>query len=144
MTSTLRARRQRRNSVNTSNSYCAFMNEAIYSRMQGIFQNQQVFYTAGAESAKMGFDSLVVNSIEYFLDADCPGSKDGTTADNHLYIIPKKNIQLWYKFGLDRTSPFTGSVNLPLQPIQSIQTYLVGNMIANDRRLIAVNKTVIA
>jgi hypothetical protein len=118
-------------------------NQAVYARYKAIVQNQQMFLD-NSTILKSGFEGFMVNGIEFYLDADCPGSQDGSTNDNHLYIFPVDIMRLYYNFGFGNKSPFDGETKMPNQPIMSIQHYMSFNLVCTNRRLVAVNKTFIA
>jgi len=118
------------------------MNESVYSKFQSSVQNQQRF-TETAE-LKAGSEGFKINGTTFILDADTPGSKDGSTADNYLYIFPTDIIKLEYRFGFGSPSPFDGETKMPRQPIMSTQHYMAFNLVCDNRRLVAVFKTLIA
>jgi hypothetical protein len=127
----------------TGSKMMGLCNESVYGRFLNSVQAQQRFGTDEA-MAKAGFENFIVNGVNIFLDAFAPGSQDGTTGDNYLYIFPKEIMQLMYVFGFGKESPFDGTVQLPLQPLKSIQHYMAFNLVCNNRRLLAVNKTLVA
>jgi hypothetical protein len=117
-------------------------NASVYSKLLNSIQNQQRFYEDN--TVKTGFEGIKINGSEVFLDADVSGSQNGSTADNYLYLFPKKIMKLAYNYGLGNASPFDGAEKLPNQPIWSIQHYMTMNLVCTDRRLVAVNKTLVA
>ena len=119
------------------------MNPATYQRFMSILQNQQVFFDV-KDVAESGFDGFRVNGCDFYMDSDVPGTQDGSTGDNYVYVFMKDVIKLFYKFGLGSDSPFDGDTRPANQPITSIQNYLAANMICTNRRMVAVNKTIIA
>jgi len=141
MITQLRARMQQAK-LNTKD-VMGLMNAGTYSRFMNAVQNQQYFMNE-SDVAKSGFKGINVNGVDFYLDADVPGTQDGATADNYLYIFPTDIMKLYYTYGLDKKSPFDGEVRLPNQPIMSIQHYMAMNLICNNRRLVAVNKNFIA
>lgn len=119
------------------------MNEGMYTKYQSIIQNQQIAVNTSSLYAS-GFEGFKINGVEFYLDADCPGSQDGSTADNYLYIIPMDCLNFHYIYGLGSPSPMDGKQRIPNQTIDAAQHFLVGNLVSNNRRLIAVNKTFVA
>jgi len=119
------------------------MNEATYSRYKTSVQNQQLFIDNGI-TAKSGFEGFLVNNVEFYLDADVPGTQDGSTNDNFVYVFPVDIMRLYYNFGFGNKSPFDGQVQIPNQPIMSVQSYMSFNLVCNNRRLVGVNKVLIA
>lgn len=117
------------------------MNPYLFNKMLGVLQNQQMFIN-GDKMVNAGFQSFNINGVEFFMDADCPGTADGSTQDNYIYLIPEDVLKLNYKFGIDDASPFDGQVRLPNQPIISVQKYMAANLVCNNRRVISVCKTI--
>ena len=76
----------------------------------------------------------MVNGVEFFLDAYATMTT----------IFPKKAVKFIYNFGFGDGSPFDTTkegLQLPLEPLKSVQKYLSGNLVCYSRRLFAVNKT---
>jgi len=126
----------------TPTNMFGLMNEATYSRFQSSVQNQQIF--TSDNKFKSGSSGFNVNGIDFFLDADCPGTQDGSTGDNFLYIFPTDVMKMYYNFGFGNPSPFDGKVQIPLQPIMSTQHYVTFNLVCTNRRLVAVDKVLVA
>ena len=133
-----KVRARKRNTM--SGEMFGLMNEAKY---QSIIQNQQIAMDIN-NMFSTGFEGFKINNVEFYLDADCPGSQDGTSADNYLYIIPMKTLQFHYIYGLGTPSPMDGSQRIPNQTVDAAHHFLVGNLACLDRRLISVCKTYIA
>jgi len=127
----------------TGSKMMGLCNESVYGSFLNSVQAQQRFGT-DENMAKLGFENFNVNGVNMFLDAFAPGSQDGSTGDNYLYIFPKAIMKLVYAFGFGKESHFDGTVQLPNQPIKSIQHYMAFNLVCNNRRLLAVNKTLVA
>lgn len=143
MINAIRARSQQ---ANVKGRLLGLMNAASYTKYQVAVQNQQLFINE-KEIVKTGFTGFMVNNIEFFLDADCPGSQDGSTGDNFIYIIPTEALKFYYKFGLGTASPLdTGAdgQKIPTGVIKTVQSYLAGNLVCVNRRLLAVGKTFVA
>ena len=120
-------------------------NEAVFETFKSSVQAQQRFVNE-EDVAKTGFKGFLVNGVEFYLDAFAHGSKNGT-ADNWVVILPVDIIKFIYNYGFDNASPFDTTkdgLQLPLEPIKSIQKYITGNIVCNNRRLIGVNKTLVA
>jgi hypothetical protein len=121
-------------------------NEAVFEKFKSSVQAQQRFVNE-EDLAKTGFKGFLVNGVEFYLDAFAHGSKDGVTGDNWAVILPVDVIKFIYNYGFDNASPFDTTkegLQLPLEPIKSIQKYITGNIVCNNRRLIAVNKSLVA
>lgn len=121
-------------------------NEAVFEKFKSSVQAQQRFVNE-EDVAKTGFKGFLVNGVEFYLDAFGFGSKDGVTGDNWAVILPVDVIKFIYNYGFDNPSPFDTSkdgLQLPLQPIKSIQKYITGNIVCVNRRLIGVNKSLVA
>lgn len=121
-------------------------NEAVFEKFKSSVQAQQRFVNED-DLAKTGFKGFLVNGVEFYLDAFAFGSKDGVTGDNWAVIIPVDVIKFIYNYGFDNASPFDTTkegLQLPLEPIKSIQKYITGNIVCTNRRLLAVNKSLVA
>lgn len=125
-----------------SKKIMGLMNQATYGRFLNSVQAQQIF--TDSSIANSGFEGFKVNGVEFYLDADCPGTQDGATGDNYIYIFPVDVMKMFYNFGFGSNSPFDGNVQLPNSPIMSVQSYMSFNLVCNNRRLVAVNKTMVA
>ena len=130
-------------SANVGNECMGFANTFVYEKFKNAVQGQQMFLNE-SEFAKAGFRGFMVNGVEFYLDAYTPGSNVSGTNDNWAVIFPKKAIKFIYNFGFDSGSPFDTTkegLQLPLEPLKSVQRYLSGNLVCYNRRLFAVNKT---
>jgi len=120
-----------------------FCNAAVKGAFEASEQAKQRFYESTMLSS--GFEGFKVNGINIYLDDNTPGSQDGTTGDNYLYIFPSKAFQMAYKYGLKgKVSPLDGETRIPNQPVMSNQGYFAGNLVCLLRRSILVYKTLVA
>lgn len=129
--------------ANVGNECMGFANAFVYEKFKNAVQSQQMFINEN-EFAKAGFRGFMVNGVEFYLDSYVPGSNISGTNDNWAVIFPKKAIKFIYNFGFDSGSPFDTTkegLQLPLEPLKSVQRYLSGNLVCYNRRLFAVNKT---
>jgi hypothetical protein len=122
-----------------------FTNPAVYNAILSNLQNQQIFINDKDLFAAGVSTGFKINGIEFYLDSDVPGSQTGAS-DNFLYILPMNILKFYYKFGLEEKQcpEFSGTVRIPSGMVVSHQHFLVGNLLCNNRRLIAVNKTLAA
>ena len=130
-------------SANVGNECMGFANAFVYEKFKNAVQSQQMFINEN-EFAKAGFRGFMVNGVEFYLDSYVPGSNTSGVNDNWAVIFPKKAIKFIYNFGFDSGSPFDTTkegLQLPLEPLKSVQRYLSGNLVCYNRRLFAVNKT---
>lgn len=132
--------RSRTQKMGLNGKMFGLMNPYLFNKMMGELQGSQMFLN-GNEIVKAGFQSFNINGVDFYMDVDCPGTGDGSTSDNYVYLIPEDVLKLTYKYGVDDTSPFDGSIRLPNQPIVSVQKYMAANMVCNNRRVISVCKT---
>lgn len=129
--------------ANVGNECFGFANTFVYEKFKNAVQAQQMFINE-SEFAKAGFRGFMVNGVEFYLDANVPGTNVAGTNDNWAVIFPKKAVKFIYNFGFDSGSPFDTTkegLQLPTNPLKSIQKYLSGNLVCSNRRLFAVNKT---
>lgn len=120
-----------------------FANAAVIGAFMASEQAKQRFFESTQLST--GFEGVKINGINLFLDDNTPGTQDGSTGDNYLYIFPSKAFKMAYKYGLKgKTSPLDGEVRIPNQPVMSHQNYFAGNLVCNLRRGILVYKALVA
>lgn len=122
--------------------YMGLWNENVQEKFLNAAQNQQRFYEA--KTLESGFEGIRINGVDFYMDAFTPGSKDGSTADNFAYVFPLSTMKFANKYGLGKGSPLDGETKIPNQPVMSHQFYVAGNLINVNRRLVSVNKTLIA
>lgn len=86
---------------------------------------------------KSGFDGIQFNGkINWVADGYAPGSADGTTADNTLFILTSNTFNFFYKYGLNgKKSPLASQGVIPNLPVQYNVDYLSGNLGCINRRL---------
>jgi hypothetical protein len=123
-----------------------FTNQAVFTKIMANQENKQVFIKDASLFAAGVSEGFKINEVEFYLDADSPGSQDGATGDNWITILPMDILKFYYKFGLkDKQVPeFSGETRIPNQTIYSHQHFLVGNLLCNNRRLIGINKSIVA
>jgi hypothetical protein len=117
-------------------------NKSVQAAFLNACQAQQRFYEEAILSA--GFNGVQVNNIEFYMDDNTPGTQDGSTGDNYVYVFPKKVMKLMYKYGFDNPSPLDDDVRIPNQAIKSYQTFYAWNLLCSLRRLVSVGKTFVA
>jgi len=130
----------------TGKQIMGLANEAVFEKFKNSVQAQQRFVNED-DLAKTGFKGFLVNGVEFYLDYFGFGSKDGVTGDNWAVIFPTDVIKFYYNYGFDNKSPFDTDkegMQLPLEPIKSVQKYITGNIVCINRRLFAVNKSLVA
>ena len=118
------------------------MNPKTYGKFKTSAQNQQVF--SSSDIFKTGSTGFHIDGADVYMDADCPGTQDGSTADNYIIGFPKSMAKMYYHFGFGTKSPFDGTVRMPNQPIESNQHYMSLNFVFTNRRLMFAMKTVVA
>jgi len=113
-------------------------NSFVLSKFLNSQQSQQQF-TSDAD-LRAGFAGCQFNGIPFVVDEWTPGSADGATADNRLYILSTNTFRMYHKYGFGGVkSPMdTLSMRLPNQAAISSQTYLVMNLVCIARRYNAV------
>jgi len=122
--------------------YFGLMNDGVFTKFQAFVQNAQMFKEE-ASLADAGFTGFKIGKVEFYLDSYCQGSNTSASADNYIYIIPTDVLKFHYKFGFDNSSPFdTEDMRIPDQAVLTTQKFISGNWICENRRLIAVCKTI--
>lgn len=120
----------------------AISNHAVQNKFMSTLQAQQRF--ADSNTLKAGFDGVNVNGVFWYIDEYSAGSADGTTADNYLYLICSNSMKLFYKYGLDKGSPFEQNIQLPNQTVKSDQMFFAGNIGCISRRVNGVFTALVA
>jgi hypothetical protein len=113
-------------------------NSFVLSKFLNSQQSQQQF--TSDKDLRAGFAGCNFNGIPFVVDEFTPGSADGATADNRLYILSTNTFRMYYKYGFENAkSPMdTLSMRLPNQAAISSQTYMVMNLVNIARRYNAV------
>lgn len=111
--------------------------------VQSQYMNSEQIKQRYIESKKLdsGFDGIMFNGIEWAVDYYAPGSANGTTADNYLYMLSTQAFYLFYRYGFDRPAPLDTSGVIPNTPVQFDVNYLVANMGCTNRRVNALMST---
>lgn len=141
--SKLRARAQQEGSPTEYTLDVGLWNASVEGAFLQAEQLKQRFYES--KILETGFVGTKVNGVNFYLDNFVPGTQDGSTGDNYLYVLPSSVLKMAYKYGLKgKKSPMDGSVVIPNQPIESNKMYFAGNLICNNRRMILVFKNLVA
>ncbi len=115
-------------------------NSFVQAKFLASQQSNQRFIDS--EDLGAGFAGCKFNNINWFVDEYSPGSADGSTADNELYILSTPTLKMCYKYGFEgKDTIMDGNTRIPNQAIQTNQTFLVGNMICTARRYNGVFKS---
>jgi len=115
-------------------------NSFVQSKFLASQQSNQRFIDS--EDLAAGFAGCKFNNINWFVDEYSPGTADGSTADNDLYILSTPTLKMCYKYGFEgKTAPMDFNSRIPNQAIQTNQTFLVGNMVCTARRYNGVFKS---
>lgn len=118
---------QNKKKVMVSNSF-------VLARFMAVEQIKQRYMTT--EQLKSGFEGINFNgSIEWVSDGYAPGTADGTTADNYLYILSPESFYLFYRFGFGTKSPMDSTGIIPNTPVQYSVSYWVFNIACSNRRV---------
>lgn len=142
----LRARCQGIYNQSTGKSYnvdLAFSNYAVREAFAASEQNKARY--ADQQTLEAGFDAIKINGVDWVVDENTPGSADGSTADNYLYVLSSPSIMLFYKYGFDKSCPMASTgERVPNQAIMFNVNFLTGNLACENRRVNGVFKTLIA
>jgi hypothetical protein len=113
---------------------------AVQDYYKTTLQNQQRF--ADIETVKSGFKGVSVNGVFWYTDSFCPGSVNGSTADNYLYLLSSSSFHLFYKYGFGKNNcPLDTKQTLPNQPVNINTSYYAGNLGCSNRRVNGAFKT---
>lgn len=120
-------------------------NYAVQSAFMNIMQTQQLFM-ADKATTDAGFANITVQGIPWVVDYYSPGSADGSTADNYLYILSMDSFHFGVRsgFGIGPDSSMDNTQKLPQQPMIVSTKYSSGNMWCENRRVNAAFKTLVA
>lgn len=118
--------------VMISNSY-------VQSKFLESQQTQQRF--TSESKLKAGFEGCIFRNIEWYVDEFSPGSQDGSTADNYLYVLSTKTFALKYKYGFEgKKAPVDYTGKIQNQSSMSSQRYMAYNLVCKARRYNGVFK----
>lgn len=118
-------------------------NPFLQSNFLAANQNQRLYTDSAALDS--GFDGAVsVNGVKWYSDYYCPGTADGVTADNHLYILSSASLFMWQKYWFGDKTPVDYNGPIPNQPNTVHTQYLAGNMACINRRVNGVNKVMVS
>lgn len=115
-------------------------NAFVLNKFLGSQQSQQQFATDA--TLRAGFSGATFNGCFWSIDSFSPGSADGATSDNYLYVMATPTFKLIYKYGFEgKTAPVdTSTMRLPSQAVVSSQNYMVMNLVCTARRYNGVFK----
>jgi hypothetical protein len=116
-------------------------NAFVLNKFLGSQQSQQQFATES--SLKAGFRGATFNGTFWAIDSFSPGSADGATADNYLYVMASPTFKLIYKYGFEGRSAAAfdqSQMRLPSQAVVANQNYMVFNLACTARRYNGVFK----
>ena len=74
-------------------------NSFVQDKFLASQQSQQRF--SREDDLKAGFAGCKYRNIDWYVDDYSPGSADGSTADNFLYILSSPTFALKYKYGFE-------------------------------------------
>ena len=118
-------------------------NNYVQTKFLNSQQSQQRF--TSQEDLKAGFIGCKFNGIDWYVDDFSPGSKDGVTDDNYLYILSCPTFALKYKYGFEgKSAPTDFKGRLPNQAVISSQHFMAYNLICRARRYNGVFKNLTA
>jgi len=82
-----------------------------------------------------GFDGIRFNGADWYSDANAPGTADGSTADNKLYILSSNSMYWFYRYGFEKPCPMSTSGVVPNSPLEYNVGYSAWNIACSDRRV---------
>jgi hypothetical protein len=114
-------------------------NSFVQDKFLASQQSQQQF--APADDLEAGFVGCVYRGINWYIDDFSPGSADGSTADNFLYVLSTPTFALKYKYGFEgKKSPVDYNGRIPNQAIITSQHMMAYNLVCRARRYNGVFK----
>lgn len=115
-------------------------NAPVLSKFKTSQQGQQRFYAA--KDLMSGFDGINIDGVVWYADDHAQGS-GASVADNFLYLVNSKSMQMGYRYGFDgKKSPLDRKgYNMPNQPVMNDNRNISGNLMCLDRRVNGVFKT---
>jgi len=132
MTTGLAARMQQ-NAEDQNQELLGWCNSGVFTEIQNVCQASQLL--GSTAKAELGFKGFRLNNMcDVYLDVNCPGSMDGSTADNYLVMHAAEDLKLYYDYGLGEKSPIDGEMNIPGTVINTNRYFLAGNMVSPNRR----------
>lgn len=114
-------------------------NSFVQDKFLASQQSQQQF--APADDLEAGFVGCVYRGINWYIDDNSPGSADGSTADNFLYVLSSKTFALKYKYGFEgKKAPVDFRGRIPNQAVITSQHFMAYNLVCRARRYNGVFK----
>ncbi len=114
-------------------------NSFVQDKFLASQQTQQRF--AREDDLKAGFAGCKYRNIDWYVDDYSPGSADGSTADNFLYVLSSPTFALKYKFGFEgKKAPVDFNGRIPNQAVITSQHFMAYNLICRARRYNGVFK----
>jgi hypothetical protein len=114
-------------------------NSFVQDKFLASQQSQQQFVPA--DDLEAGFRGCVYRGINWYIDEFSPGSADGSTADNFLYVLSTPTFALKYKYGFEgKKAPVDFNGRIPNQAVISSQHFMAYNLVCRARRYNGVFK----
>lgn len=114
-------------------------NSFVQDKFLASQQSQQRF--AREDDLKAGFAGCKFRNIDWYVDDFSPGSADGTSTDNFLYVLSTPTFALKYKFGFEgKKAPVDFNGRIPNQSIITSQHFMAYNLVCRARRYNGVFK----
>lgn len=126
----------------TSMGKVLISNYYVRSRFAASQQVQQFLVN---NKGDLGFSGIVFDGVTWYIDSDAPGSMDGVTADNYLYVLSPETFTLAYRYGFEgKKSPFDRDYTLESQSVRVHRRKMVLNLTCNARRYNGVFKNLLS
>jgi len=114
-------------------------NSFVQDKFLSSQQSQQRF--AREDDLKAGFAGCKFRNIDWYVDDYSPGSADGSTTDNFLYVLASRTFALKYKYGFEgKKAPVDFNGRIPNQAIITSQHFMAYNLVCRARRYNGVFK----
>ena len=129
----------------TPEKYWGIMGSKVFTRFKTLVQASQIFgpFLNTKDTWAVGFSGFNVDDVDFYLDAYCTGTNTAGSSNNRIFIVPMDVFKFHYRFGFDVDCPMdTEEMRIPTNPVISTQKFTVGNWVCEDRRLVAVNKSI--
>lgn len=119
-------------------------NYAVFAELQNVSTYPAARFT-DLNDVQQGIKKFNFNGCKWLIDGFSPGTKDGSTADNYLYILSSASMELKYRWGFGDPAPMDqADAIIPNQTIKFNSDLYTYNLVCNNRRVNGVFKALVA
>lgn len=115
------------------------------TRQSWLNQNYPLVRLAPSDNLEAGWNTVQFMGIPWFADYYSPGSADGSSSDNNIYILSMDSFHMFYNSWIDKKpSDFNNDQILPGQSIMASTKLCAFNLACQNRRVNGLMDNIIA